>query len=78
MSWERTKSHEYFLVAGDEMDSERAIDGLQPLRSWLIRHIRVIAFLCILAPSLAMNAFLSYQNTHLRHRPDLGRSSYSI
>lgn len=79
MSWVGTKRHQYFLVAGDEIcsDPKDANDGLQPPRNWLTRHRSTIAVLFILAPSLAMNALLLYQNSNFCHRPDLGRSSFS-
>lgn len=77
MGWAKTKKHEYFLVAADEICSEPKDDGLRQPGNWLIRHKRTIAVLFIVAPSLAMNFLLLYQNINSRHLPDLGRSSYS-
>lgn len=79
MSRQGTKRNEYFLVARDEIYSEpgNANDGLEPPRNGLIRHEHRIAVLCILALSLALNAFLLCKNISSCYGPDLGRSSYS-
>lgn len=80
MSSEGKKEYGYILIGKDEIFSEQnnAEDDLQPSHNWLFRHKTALAVLCILTPSLASNAFLSFQNFNLRHLPDLGRSSYSI
>ncbi|MCJ1271668.1 hypothetical protein MMC22_011573 [Lobaria immixta] len=72
MGWSRTKKHEYSLVAEDETCSEPKDDALRQPGNCLIRHIRTIAVLFIMAPSLAMNVLLLYQNINFRHLPDLG------
>lgn len=77
MGWSNTKKHEYFLVAEDETCSEPKDDALRQPGNWLIRHKSTIAVLFIMAPSLALNVLLLYQNINFRHLPDLGRSSYS-